>query len=260
MTPYVQNGPTRKLLLYEGLDHMGRLMPLLGTTTDGGLLWMDPVTENPVLGSTELWEVYNTTPDAHPVHLHGVALQVVDRQRYAATQDTVTGALSNIRTSGPRISPGQGERGWKDTAPSYPGEVLRLMAKFDLPGKYVWHCHILSHEDNEMMRPILVGDGKSMKAVADRSNGSHPEHLSLDQNIPNPFSDYTKIDFRVSEPGAVSLKVYDLTGKLIDTLIDDVRDSGAYSTLVKTSAWETGMYLYVLTSNGETVSRRMVHH
>lgn len=260
-TPYVQNGTTRRLLLYEGTDAMGRLMPMLGTVDGGAMMWMDPVTETPLYGSTELWEVYNTTPDAHPVHLHGTAFQVVNRQRFTATQNMATGALSNINLSNQTSGPLPGERGWKDTAPSYPGEVLRVLAKFELPGKYVWHCHILSHEDNEMMRPIFVGDGiPGMRNDVTHTTGASPESLTLFQNVPNPFSDHTVIDYQVPSTGYVTLKVFDMTGKLVETLVDEVRESGTYSTMVKSDAWEGGMYLYVLTTNGETISRRMVHN
>ncbi|MFM2207927.1 MAG: hypothetical protein RL213_1902 [Bacteroidota bacterium] len=254
IVPNVQNGPTRQLLLYEGTDMMGRLMPMLGTAAGGAMMWSDPVTETPALNSTEMWEVYNTTPDAHPVHLHSTAFQIINRQRFTATQDPTTGAISNIALSGPARGPQPGEDGWKDTAPAYPGEVLRVLSKFELPGKYVWHCHILSHEDNEMMRPLVIGSG----FAGMRSGGSNPEQLNLFQNVPNPFSDYTVIDYRLTVSGEVNLKVYDMTGKLVETLVDEVAEAGDYSTMVKSDAWESGMYLYVLTSNGETVSRRMV--
>jgi spore coat protein A len=185
----------------------------------------------------------------------------VNRQRFTATQNPTTGALSNISLSNQTSGPLPGERGWKDTAPSYPGEVLRVLAKFELPGKYVWHCHILSHEDNEMMRPIFVGDGiPGMRNDVSHTNGSNPESITLFQNVPNPFSDHTVIDYQVPSTGYVTLKVYDMTGKLVETLVDEVRYSGTYSTMVKSYAWESGVYMYVLTTNGETISRRMVHN
>jgi FtsP/CotA-like multicopper oxidase with cupredoxin domain len=49
------------------------------------------------------------------------------------------------------------ESGPKDTVISLPGEIVRVKATFDLPGLYVWHCHIVEHEDHEMMRPYVVG-------------------------------------------------------------------------------------------------------
>ena len=100
------------------------------------------ITENPALNSTEMWEISNFTVDAHPIHVHLVQFQVVDRI------DMLTGAVS---------PPDPWEVGYKDTVIAYPGFKTRIKAKFDLAGLYLWHCHILSHEDNEMMRPFRVG-------------------------------------------------------------------------------------------------------
>ena len=147
---------SRKLLLFEGKDDFGRILPLLGTTEQGGLDWDDEITENPGLHDTEVWEIHNTTVDAHPIHLHEVAFQVLDRQKFRAEQ-APNGALSNIRYLGAPRRPAANEVGWKDTVQMFPGEVTRIVARFDLPGEYVWHCHILSHEDHEMMRKYFIG-------------------------------------------------------------------------------------------------------
>jgi FtsP/CotA-like multicopper oxidase with cupredoxin domain len=105
-------------------------------------LWDDPIAQNPAPGSVEEWELWNQSADAHPIHLHLVKFEVVNRQ--------VIGEPT------PR-DPEPWEAGWKDTVIAYPGEVTRIKALFDIPGLYVWHCHILSHEDNEMMVPYCVG-------------------------------------------------------------------------------------------------------
>jgi spore coat protein A len=113
---------------------------LLGTL-DMPMMWEDPITENPALGATEVWEIYNFTEDAHPIHLHQVQFQVVNRQS----------------SEGAVRSPEVWETGYKDTVIAYPGEITRIKASFDIPGLFVWHCHIVEHEDNEMMRPYFVG-------------------------------------------------------------------------------------------------------
>jgi FtsP/CotA-like multicopper oxidase with cupredoxin domain len=112
--------------------------------------WTDPagITENPAVGATEVWEIYNYTVDAHPMHIHEVMFEVVNRQSF----DSATG----LPTGAARL-PEAWETGTKDTVIAYPGEVTRVKATFDLPGLYVWHCHIVEHEDNEMMRPLTVG-------------------------------------------------------------------------------------------------------
>ncbi|HEU4364534.1 MAG TPA: multicopper oxidase, partial [Candidatus Krumholzibacteria bacterium] len=145
----VANTDPRKLVLFEGTDEYGRLMARLGTVDDGAIAWHDPVTENPMLNDTEVWEVYNETMDAHPIHLHLVSFRILDRQKFKADVDDETGKPSNIRLVGQRKAPGPEEEGWKDTAIMYPGEVTRVVATFDREGLYVWHCHILSHEDHE---------------------------------------------------------------------------------------------------------------
>lgn len=148
---------TRQLILFEGQDEFGRLQPALGTVGQGRLMWDEAITENPGLNDVEVWEVYNATEDAHPIHLHLVSFEILDRQKFRADIHPLTGALSNIRKLGRPKPPETNEFGPKDTAQMFPGEVTRVKMRFDRPGRYVWHCHILSHEDHEMMRPYEVG-------------------------------------------------------------------------------------------------------
>lgn len=153
--PLKQNGPTRQLTLVNIPDEYGRNQATLGTF-DGAKKWSDPTTEMVHLGDNEVWEIYNTTPTAHPVHLHLVRFQIVNRQSFTADADPLTGAITNMQlTSDPILPPGN-ELGWKDTALLPPGQVLRIIAHFDRVGEFVWHCHILSHEDHEMMRRFEV--------------------------------------------------------------------------------------------------------
>jgi len=117
-------------------------------------LWMDPVTENPAVGATEIWEFYNATVDAHPMHIHEVAFQVVNRQ--AISVDEATQQVQVVTGSVP-TPPEPWETGFKDTVIAYPGQVTRVKVRFNTPGQFVWHCHIVEHEDNEMMRPYRIG-------------------------------------------------------------------------------------------------------
>jgi spore coat protein A, manganese oxidase len=134
------------------------------------------VQERPRLGSTEDWRLVNTTEDSHPIHLHLVQFQVMDRTPYDAAGynaalDAARAADPNAANpdprpffSGPPVAPDANERGWKDTVRANPGQVTRIRTKWTLPAgvsapqRYVFHCHILEHEDNSMMRPLeLVG-------------------------------------------------------------------------------------------------------
>jgi spore coat protein A len=215
----------RKVALFEGLDEYGRLQPLLGTAEpatdfedtaiewpdkpvyssvgltgqmEGSIAWHSPTTENPALDSTEEWEIWNVTGDAHPVHLHLVHFEIMGRQEivwddnvdedgfipdelkpagngtYLEPQPTVqhnsVAGDPNTYGKGFRIAnPTSGdtvekpaeyvENAPKDMVTALPGQVTRIKATFDKPGRYVWHCHILSHEDHEMMRVLHVGEG-----------------------------------------------------------------------------------------------------
>jgi len=136
----------------------GPVAALLGLVKKGVTVkkrWMDPVTENPAVGSAEVWELFNTTVDAHPIHIHETAFAVVNRQRLALKPDG--SVVQPIRLDGPALAPEPWERGFKDTVAALPGHVTRVRADFDVAGQYVWHCHIVEHEDNEMMRPYRIG-------------------------------------------------------------------------------------------------------
>jgi spore coat protein A len=139
---------------------------LLGTTEQGPLEWGAPITESPIQGTTEIWRIINLTPDSHPMHLHLVTFQVLDRtpfksEEYAIAQRTWLDGQGGKPVvedfiNGAPVPATPAESGWKDTVAAFPGSMTRLIARFDLAGMYVWHCHILSHEDNEMMRPLQV--------------------------------------------------------------------------------------------------------
>jgi spore coat protein A, manganese oxidase len=126
--------------------------------------WGDAVTENPAVGATEVWEFYNATADAHPMHIHEVLFQVVDRQDIVVDEEAETVAVAEGSLPMP---PEAWESGWKDTVIAYPGQVTRVQMRFDVPGQYVWHCHIVEHEDNEMMRPYRIGPAQPGQPAAD---------------------------------------------------------------------------------------------
>ncbi|MDH4056052.1 MAG: multicopper oxidase domain-containing protein [Gammaproteobacteria bacterium] len=228
----------RKVALFEGKDEYGRLQPLLGTAEpavdhtgapinwpvndnytlavmpdgtsmpligqmEGSIAWHSPTTENPALGSTEEWEIWNMTGDAHPVHLHLVSFKVVDRQEIAFDENTdedgfllegispadngvylqpqptvqhgsmagdpatygmgfrIVHPSNAAHAYGAPVATPEGvvENTPKDMVTALPGQITRIRMTFDKPGRYVWHCHILSHEDHEMMRVLHVGPG-----------------------------------------------------------------------------------------------------
>jgi spore coat protein A len=173
----VQNGSlhlppgvkVRHLTLNESANGYGRLLQLIGTNKkehgDFGLAYMDPATETPEEGTTEIWQIANLTEDAHPIHFHLVNVQILGRQPFNA--DTYDGTPSY---TGPARGPDSTELGWKETVRMHPGEVTTVIMRFHLPKvpfivpssprtgghEYVWHCHILEHEEHDMMRPLVI--------------------------------------------------------------------------------------------------------
>ena len=156
----------RDLTLNEDFDQFGRLIQRLGTTEplyEGTFArnYEDAPTEMPVAGAVEAWRIFNLSGDTHPIHFHLVNVQVVSRQAFD---------VRRLRFLGPARPPDANERGWKETVRMNPGECTTVIMKFDLAPapfpvpasprtgghEYVWHCHILEHEEHDMMRPLIV--------------------------------------------------------------------------------------------------------
>jgi spore coat protein A len=226
----------------------------------------------------EIWEVYNATGDAHPIHLHLVKFQILDRQPFTTVDgDGVplpepettakdqllhngsfgTGYKLNaddIVYTGAAVGPPDNEKGWKDTAVMLPGQKTRVIAKFDRRGRYVWHCHILSHEDHEMMRPFQVGPPpikKSGDIIA-------ATDYSLDQNYPNPFNPSTTINFSVPEKSQVTLKIFDVLGNEVSTLMNQEVPGGNHEVHFDATGLPSGVYFYSLTAGDFVQNKKMM--
>jgi FtsP/CotA-like multicopper oxidase with cupredoxin domain len=166
ITPLPSETSTRRLALLEegevipeiGFD--GPIEAMLGNVDENGnavhKMWADEVSENPAVGATELWEFFDLTADAHPMHIHEIAFEVVNREKLVLDEESEE-PLQPVQLTGDVRPAEPWESGFKDTVISYPGEVTRVRVKFDAPGQFVWHCHIVEHEDNEMMRPYRIG-------------------------------------------------------------------------------------------------------
>lgn len=168
--------PHRLLTLNEDFDEFGRLIQTIGTSAPNGLnnqglpTWGLPYLENTTetvqAGATEVWQIMNLTGDTHPIHFHLVNVQVIQRQKFEGTPD-------NWSYAGPPMPPDANELGWKETVRMNPEEITTIIAQFNLPtlptaamrdavsprtggSEYVWHCHILEHEEHDMMRPLVV--------------------------------------------------------------------------------------------------------
>ncbi len=150
---------TRTLALVESDDSAGNSMVMLLD----GKRFHEPVSEKPVIDTVEIWELVNATGDTHPIHLHLVRFQILDRRPF----DRFTYNLDkSLRYTGPAVPPAANEAGWKDTVRTDPDAVTRIIIRFEgYTGRYVWHCHLLEHEDNEMMRPYEVVASAAASAV-----------------------------------------------------------------------------------------------
>ncbi len=136
-------------ITFEQMDMGG--MPML---THNGKMWHDPIDDYVTANTTEIWELVDTLPDGHPFHMHLADFQVLDRRPFDVEGFVKTG---NIRYTGDAIAPLANEMSWKDTVRVSPGHVTRIIAHFGpILGHYVYHCHILEHEDMDMMRPFDV--------------------------------------------------------------------------------------------------------
>jgi spore coat protein A len=141
---------TRTLTLDTYEDPATHMMMMLLNAS----YWRQPVTEKPVLGSVEIWEFVNVTEDTHPIHLHLVRFQVLNRQHFAVDEYL---SSKKLLLSGDVIPPEDNELGWKDTVQAHAGLITRIIIPFDgYAGRYVWHCHVLEHSANEMMRPFEI--------------------------------------------------------------------------------------------------------
>jgi spore coat protein A len=169
--------PDRVLTLNEDFDNFGRLIQTIGTASSlslnnqglksWGLPYLSASTENPAAGATEVWQIFNLTGDTHPIHFHLVNVQLLQRQPFEGDPS------SGFSFTGPPMPPDPNETGWKETVRMNPGEVTTVIMNFALPKlptaamqsavsprtgghEYVWHCHILEHEEHDMMRPLIV--------------------------------------------------------------------------------------------------------
>ncbi len=149
----------------EDYDSYGRLIQRVGTdqmlyADSYGRDYMDPPTEVYHNGQVVVWDVYNTTGDTHPMHIHLANMLVLGKAPF-----------TNVGVpDGPFAPPDPNYRGWKETVRMNPGQVTRVIVQWKLPSspfpvppsprtggnEYVWHCHILEHEEHDMMRPIVI--------------------------------------------------------------------------------------------------------
>jgi FtsP/CotA-like multicopper oxidase with cupredoxin domain len=311
-----EDGPVMALLnnsRYEEMPAMGDMPAQFGA-----------VTEKPVEGTTEKWQLINTTMDAHPMHMHLVQFQLVSRQNFdeenymtAYMNSFTTGvnfgmtgmymgaegppSLYDTKNSdgaiggnpaitpylqGPVIPAEPNERGWKDVIKAYPGQVTTYIVRFaptDMSVKtpkaslkypfdpslgpgYVWHCHIVEHEDNDMMRPLNVQPNPSRSKLksAEMISSIIPtvptvlDGYALEQNMPNPVTNQTEIKFSIPENIHVQLKLYNSIGAEVAILIDSDAMAGNHLATLYTENLTNGIYFYQMKAGTFTATKKLI--
>jgi spore coat protein A len=242
------NVPPKILTLNDVRDANGRLTEILLD----GQMWDAPTSELPIVGSTVEWDIINLTMDAHPIHVHLIQFQVANRQDFdnvTYNQDwlklngnpplnhpTIPLPVEPYLNGNPIIPPPLNERGWKDTVLALPGQVTRLLLRFapqDVdpqivrpgvnlfpfdpsfgPG-YVWHCHYLDHEDNEMMRPLQVISCPPPEVPCNTLISNPVSRLSFGLDVPNgpnnPIPDLVCHDICVEEVRLIGVPLTPIT-------------------------------------------------
>jgi spore coat protein A, manganese oxidase len=280
---------TRTLTLNELEGENGPLGALLN-----GMMFDAPVTEKPTLGTTEVWEIVNLTEDTHPIHIHLGQFQLLNRQKFNVNRyekafehanpempsETYTPvSLAGYLKGGPR-PPDPSETGWKDTFRANPGEVTRVKLRFAqqngspypfdataAPG-YVWHCHILEHEDNDMMRTFMLQEPTAALA---HLTAAAPEAIAsaagvefgLAHSSPNPSTNGATLRFRLKTSAVATVDVLDVAGRRVRRMADHVFPAGESAVV-----WDgrdeaglrasSGIYFVRLTSSEVSAVRRLV--
>lgn len=183
----------RQLVLTKEFD------PCTGTWWSiNGLGW-DDITEQPLMGTTEVWSFVNRSGIVHPMHMHLVMFQVLDRQGF----DVVNDAIVPV---GSPVPPAPEEAGWKDTVMAYPNQITRVIARFDdYPGFFPYHCHILEHEDHEMMRQFQVVAPGSITIEKQTRPDGRPETFDFTGDVSGSIADDGHLVSEVLGPGSYSV-------------------------------------------------------
>jgi hypothetical protein len=248
-----------------------------------------PATEYPTLGTTEMWEVVNLTGDTHPIHLHLVQFQLLNRQKvkiqryeHAFMQanpempaETYTEVPVTPYLRGKPTPADPNERGWKDTFRMNPGEVTRVLVRFAPqdespafafdataePG-YVWHCHILEHEENDMMRPYHLVAGPPPIPELPLSVGPVPAAVTVEAttlSAVNPLAAGSLIRFTLRNAGPVRLDLFNVSGERVERLADGWFEAGEHSLpWPSLGSLGSGMYFLKLEADGVDRTQKVV--
>ena len=218
---------TRTFTLSQGIMGTG-MHRINGLTYD-----MNRIDEVIPFNKLEEWKFVNNTNNYHPMHVHGVLFQV-----YSRNGNTI-------------LAPN--DKGWKDTVLVNPNETVQTLVKFiDYSGTYLLHCHNLEHEDDGMMLNINVDSATNID-----DDNTTPNEFELSQNYPNPFNPSTTINYNLTSAGFVTISIYNLLGKNIETLFAGHKSSGQHSITYTNKSLASGTYIYELRINDRALRKKM---
>lgn len=233
-----EDADTTRVFIFSPLQ-MGPRMIEGPFQINGARYSMNTINEYVPFENTEIWQLNNQTPIAHPFHIHDVQFRILD----------INGAAPPAHMAGR-----------KDVVMVPAGGGVRFITRFDTfhdeMYPYMYHCHMLTHEDNGMMGQFLVmPPGMTGTGAAPAAAG-----LDLGPNYPNPFSGMTTLRYAIAERGSVLLQVVDPLGRVVSTLRSGESDAGTFTTRFDAADLPTGIYTAVLTTtDGRRLSRPMLH-
>jgi len=250
---------TRDIFLHEMEDMMGN--PMMVMLND--MHFMAPITDFPTYNCTEVWRFINTTVDEHPMHTHLVNAQIINRQKFDVDRFLLDHTLVLLDQP---VPPDPWEEGNHDMYNCPPGMVTSIItSKFNMLGKYVYHCHILAHEENDMMRPYQVVLPNQTPGGGMMAAGLEPVEPALSVSGPEPFRGRASIAYSAGIEQHVKLSVYNSLGQEVKSLVHGAVNRGLHSTV-----WDgtdntgsqvaSGTYFYKLETprNSQTVRATLV--
>jgi len=204
---------------------------------DGQSFDMNVINQTVQLGDTEIWEIFNMSMVAHPFHIHDVQFYILDRNG---------------------VIPPENERGRKDVVLVKNMETVRFIAKFedhaDDEVPYMYHCHMLQHEDEGLMGQFIV-EGES---VGIDNSITLPNDFVLFPAYPNPFNPTTTIRFKlVTSQQNASLRIYDISGRLVETLLNEKLIAGEHEIKWNGGNNPSGVY-FISFETGEFFSNQKI--
>jgi FtsP/CotA-like multicopper oxidase with cupredoxin domain len=218
---------TRTFTLSQGMMGTG-MHRINGLTYD-----MNRIDEVIPFNKLEEWKFVNNTNNYHPMHVHGVLFQV-----YSRNGNTI-------------LAPN--DKGWKDTVLVNPNETVQTLVKFiDYSGTYLLHCHNLEHEDDGMMLNIEIDNPTNIE-----NEDPSPNNFELSQNYPNPFNPSTTINYKLTIAGFVTISIFNLLGRKIETIFTGHKSSGQHSIVYTNKSLASGTYIYELRMNDRALRKKM---